>query len=444
MTTAESERLAGPEPERGLLLAVLAKGADDEHELAELRELARAAGVNPVGELIQHRAQPDPRSYVGKGKLEELKGAYGGARAEVLLVDDELQPTQQRVLEDALSARVVDRTQLILDIFAQHARSAEGKLQVELAQLEYNLPRMRGMWKHLERLAGGGGTAQVGGGVGTRGPGESQLETDRRLANRRITQLRRRLRDLRAHRATRRKARTRAGMPTVALAGYTNVGKSTLLNALTGADVTVEDRLFETLDPTTRGFEHDGKRYLVTDTVGFIRRLPTQLVEGFASTLEETLVADLVLHVIDASLPDEALSEQIRSVDAVLAEIGAGDIPVELVLNKSDRLDTVARRRAGNRFPGAVQVSATTGAGLEELKARIAERFADRFDAVRLLVPYEDGRVLAELYALGAPIDERTDTEDGVLVRARLPHREVRRFARYLVAGEFTTSVSSA
>jgi GTP-binding protein HflX len=444
MTAVDSERLAGPEPERGLLLAVLAKGADDEHELAELRELARAAGVNPVGELVQHRAQPDPRSYVGKGKLEELKGAYGDARAEVLLVDDELQPTQQRVLEDALSARVVDRTQLILDIFAQHARSAEGKLQVELAQLEYNLPRMRGMWKHLERLAGGGGTAQVGGGVGTRGPGESQLETDRRLANRRITQLRRRLRDLRAHRATRRKARTRAGTPTVALAGYTNVGKSTLLNALTGADVTVEDRLFETLDPTTRGFEHDGKRYLVTDTVGFIRRLPTQLVEGFASTLEETLVADLVLHVIDASLTEEVQSEQIRSVDAVLAEIGAGDIPVEVVLNKVDRLDAVARRRVGNRFPGAVQVSATRGDGLDELKARIAGRFADRFDEVRLLVPYEDGRVLAELYALGAPIDERTDTEDGVLVRARLPHRDVRRFAQYLVAGEFTTSASSA
>jgi GTP-binding protein HflX len=442
MAVSESERLVGPEPERGLLVAVLANGVDDEAELAELRELARAAGVNPVGELVQHRAQPDRRSYVGKGKLEELKRAYGENRAEVLLVDDELQPTQQRVLEDALSARVVDRTQLILDIFAQHARSAEGKLQVELAQLEYNLPRMRGMWKHLERLAGGGGTAQVGGGVGTRGPGESQLETDRRLANRRITQLRRRLLELRAHRATRRKARTRAGTPTVALAGYTNVGKSTLLNTLTGADVTVEDRLFETLDPTTRAFEHEGKRYLVTDTVGFIRRLPTQLVEGFASTLEETLVADLVLHVADASLPEDVLAEQIRSVDAVLREIGAGEVPVELILNKVDRLDSVARRRVGNMFPEAVHISAETGEGLEELEARVAARFADRFDDVRLLVPYDEGRVLAELYALGAPIAERTDTDDGVLVRARLPHRDVRRFARYLVAG--LESASSA
>jgi GTP-binding protein HflX len=435
MAKAELERTSGIEPERGLVLAVLAKGVDSDEELAELRELARTAGVTPVGQVVQHRVRPDPRSYVGKGKLEELKKAYGDAAAEVLIVDDELQPTQQRTLEDALSSRVVDRTQLILDVFAQHAVSAEGKLQVELAQLEYNLPRMRGMWKHLERL---------GGGVGTRGPGESQLETDRRLANRRITLLRRRLREVGAHRATRRKARTRAATPTVALAGYTNVGKSTLLNALTGSEVTVEDRLFETLDPTTRGFEHLGKRYLVTDTVGFIRRLPTQLVEGFASTLEETLVADLVLHVLDASLPDDVLAEQRIAVEKVLDEIGAGAVPVELVLNKVDRLDAVSRRRVSNRFPEALLISAATGEGLEELRARIAARFADRFDEVRLLVPYDEGRVLSDLYALGAPIDERTDTDEGVLIRARLPHRDVRRFARYLVAGIEAESASSA
>jgi GTP-binding protein HflX len=426
MTAREPELRVGPEPERGLLLAVLPKGADAESELGELRELARTAGVEPVAETIQRRAHPDPRRYVGKGKLEELRAAYADHEAEVLLVDDELEPVQQRALEDALSARVVDRTQLILDIFAQHATSAEGKLQVELAQLEYNLPRMRGMWKHLERL---------GGGVGTRGPGESQLESDRRMANRRITLLRRRLREVGAHRATRRKARTRSETPTVALAGYTNVGKSTLLNALTGAEVSVENRLFETLDPTTRVFEHLGKRFLVTDTVGFIRRLPTQLVEGFASTLEETLVADLVLHVVDGSLPEEVLAEQIASVETVLAEIGAGEIPVELVVNKVDLLDLRARRRVANRFPGALEISAGTGEGIEELKARIAERFADRFDEVRLLVPYDEGRVLSDLYALGAPIDERTDTDEGVVVRARLPHRDVRRFAPYLVAG---------
>jgi GTP-binding protein HflX len=432
VTTRDGDHTTALEAERGFVVAVLAKGADAEDELAELRELARAAGVEPVGDLVQQRSHPDPRTFVGKGKLEELKQAYGAARADVLLVDDELDPTQQRALENALDARVVDRTQLILDIFAQHATSAEGKLQVELAQLEYNLPRMRGMWKHLERL--GGGTGALGAGVGTRGPGESQLETDRRLAGRRVVVLRRRLRELGKQRSVRRKARQRAAVPTVALAGYTNVGKSTLLNALTGADVSVRNRLFETLDPTTRSFEHDGKQYLVTDTVGFIRRLPTQLVEGFASTLEETLVADLILHVLDAAAGDDRLDEMVAAVDAVLAEIGADSIPVELVLNKIDRIDPLGRRRLANRFPGALQVSAATGEGLDALRERIHERFSDRYEEVRLLLPYEDGGRLAELYALGAPIDERVDGEEGVLVRARLPQREVRRFAEYLVA----------
>src|SRR5471032_2800249 len=285
-----------PEPERGFVLAVLAQGADPDEELAEVEELARTAGVEPVGRIVQHRGRPAQRTYVGKGKLEELKAEFAEAEAESLLVDDELDPVQQRFLEDALGARVIDRPQLILDIFAQHAVSAEGKLQVELAQLEYNLPRMRGMWQHLERL---------GGGVGTRGPGESQLETDRRLARNRITVLRRKLKSVEGQRATRRKERQRSETPTVALAGYTNVGKSTLLNALTGSDVSVENRLFETLDPTTRGLDFDGRRYLLTDTVGFIRRLPTQLVEGFASTLEETLLADMVLHVVDGSASDD-------------------------------------------------------------------------------------------------------------------------------------------
>ena len=425
----------GVEPERGLVLAVLPRSADAEGELGELRELARTAGVEPVGELVQQRSSPDPRTYVGKGKLQELKQVYGDAAAEVLLVDDELAPAQQRALENALTSRVVDRTQLILDIFAQHATSAEGKLQVELAQLEYNLPRMRGMWQHLERL--GGGTGALGAGVGTRGPGESQLETDRRLARRKISLLRKRLRELGKQRTTRRKERVRSGTPTVALAGYTNVGKSTLLNALTGAEVSVENRLFETLDPTTRSFEHDGKRYLVTDTVGFIRRLPTQLVEGFASTLEETLVADLVLHVVDASEPDERLGEMIASVESVLHEIGADDVPREVVLNKIDRVDPLGRKRLANRFPDSLQISAVTGEGLDELQARIAQRFGDRFEDVRLLLPYEEGGKLAELYALGAPIEERQDTEEGVFIRARLQRKDARRFASYLVADSY-------
>jgi GTP-binding protein HflX len=419
------QRQPDPALERGFIAAVLAQGADSEGELAELRELARTALVEPIGAIVQHRPRPEQRTYLGKGKLEELKRAYKESGAEVLLVDDELDPAQQRTLEDTLQARVVDRTQLILDIFAQHAVSAEGKLQVELAQLEYNLPRMRGMWQHLERL---------GGGVGTRGPGESQLETDRRIARRRITLLRRRLKELSKQRDVRRKERRRAEAPTVALAGYTNVGKSTLLNALTEAEVSVNDRLFETLDPTTRAFEHDGRKYLVTDTVGFIRRLPTQLVEGFAATLEETLVADLVLHVVDASADDERIDEQTRAVAAVLHEIGADDLPLELVLNKIDAVDSLRRRRLGNRFPDALQVSALTGEGLEALRERVAERFADRFEAVRLFLPYQDGGKLAELYALGAPIEEREDQPEGVLVRARLPRRELRRFARYLVA----------
>jgi GTPase len=419
--------LRQPDPalERGFIAAVLGQRVDPEGELAELRELARTALVEPIGDLVQHRQRPERRTYVGKGKLEELKRAYKESGAEVLLVDDELEPAQQRTLEDALQARVVDRTQLILDIFAQHAISAEGKLQVELAQLEYNLPRMRGMWQHLERL---------GGGVGTRGPGESQLESDRRLARRRITLLRRRLTELSKQRDVRRKERRRAETPTVALAGYTNVGKSTLLNALTGAEVSVANRLFETLDPTTRGFEHEGRRYLMTDTVGFIRRLPTQLVEGFAATLEETLVADLLLHIVDASAPDERLDEQVSAVDQVLREIGAAELPVELVVNKIDAVDALRRRRLANRFPEAAQVSALSGEGLDALRERIADRFAERFEAVRLLLPYDEGGKLAELYALGAPIEEREDHPDGVLVRARLPRRELRRFAAYVIA----------
>ena len=412
------------EPERGFVLAVLGQGVDPDDELAELEELARTAGVDPVGRLVQHRGQPDPRSYVGKGKLDELKETYKTFGAEVLLVDDELTPSQQRMLENQLQSRVVDRTQLILDIFAQHAVTAEGKLQVELAQLEYNLPRMRGMWQHLERL---------GGGVGTRGPGESQLETDRRLARRRVSLLKERLKELGRQRGVRRKERRRTEMPTVALAGYTNVGKSTLLNALTDAGVSVRNRLFETLDPTTRGFEYDGRRYLLTDTVGFVRRLPHQLVEGFAATLEETLVADLILHVVDGSASADRLVEQIASVDAVLHDIGADELQRELVVNKIDLVDDETRRRLSNRHPDALQVSAETGEGLAELRERIAERFAERFEPVRLLIPYSEGGRLNELYALGAPIEEREDTNDGVLVLARLPRREITRLAPYVV-----------
>jgi GTPase len=425
VTQHQPDPAPGAEPERGFLVAVLAQGVDENEELGEMRELMRTAGVEPVGELVQRRPAPDPRTFVGKGKLVELKEAVSAAEAESLVVDDDLDPGQQRRLEDELKLRVVDRTQLILDIFAQHAVSAEGKLQVELAQLEYNLPRMRGLWQHLERL---------GGGIGTRGPGETQLETDRRLARRRVAQLKRRLRDLERRRETQRKARRRAETPVVALAGYTNAGKSTLLNALTDAHVAVDDRLFETLDPTTRSFSQDGRRYLVTDTVGFIRRLPHQLVEGFAATLEETVRADLVLHIADASASDDRLDEMVAAVDSVLSEIGADELPLELVLNKIDHVDPLRRRRLANRFPGSVQISARDGEGLDLLKARVAERFGARLRSVRLLVPYEQGKVLAELYELGAPIEERLDTPEGVVIVAQLPQRDVTRFAPYLVS----------
>jgi len=425
VTLRQPDPAPGAEPERGFVVAVLAQVVDADREVGELQELARTAGVEPVGELVQRAPKPQPRTYVGKGKLVELQEAFARSGAESLLVDDELSPVQQRELENALQARVIDRTQLILDIFAQHAVTAEGKLQVELAQLEYNLPRMRGLWQHLERL---------GGGVGTRGPGESQLETDRRLARRRISVLRGRLRGLERQRATRRKSRRRSETPVVALAGYTNAGKSTLLNALTGADVSVRDRLFETLDPTTRGFEVDGRKYLLTDTVGFIRRLPHQLVEGFAATLEETLVADLVLHVVDGSASDADFDGMRAAVDDVLTEIGITDVPVELVVNKIDLVDPLRRRRLANRYPDALQVSAATGEGLGELREVVSERFGERFEAVRMLLPYDEGARLAELYALGAPIQERVDQPDGVFVRAHVPRRELPRFAPYLLA----------
>ncbi len=412
------------DPERGIVVASLLPGTDGADELDEMRELLRTARVRTVGTLVQHRRRPDPRTYLGPGKLDELKELAAALDAEVVVSDDELSPRQQRTLEDALQMRVVDRTAVILDIFAQHAHTAEGKLQVELAQLEYSLARMRGMWKHLERL---------GGGVGTRGPGETQLESDRRMARRRLALLRTRLRDVAARRGVMRQKRSRSAMPAVALAGYTNVGKSTLLNALTGAEVSVDDRLFETLDPTTRAFREDGRAYLVTDTVGFIGKLPHMLVEAFAATLEETLAGDLVLLVADASAGEEGLRRQLEEVRAVLADIGADEIPQMLVVNKIDAVDALARRRLRNRFPDAVLISARTGENLDELKHRVAEFFAGRYVDVRLLVPHGEGGELSALYASGAPITAREDAAEGVLVTARLPRELVGRFDAYRV-----------
>jgi GTP-binding protein HflX len=393
-------------------------GGGQENPLAELKELLRTAGVATAGEAVQQREAPDPDRYLGRGKLEELKAAIGECDANLVACDDELAPRQERNLEAALAVPVIDRTAVILDIFADHAHSAEGKLQVELAQLEYNLARMRGLWTHLERL---------GGGIGTRGPGESQIETDRRLARDRIAALRRRLARLERNRGVMRARRERSSLPRVALAGYTNAGKSTLLNALTGAEVGVGDRLFHTLDPTTRSLELSGRDYLITDTVGFIEKLPHQLVEAFKATLEETVLADLILHVVDAAAPEERRLADMRAVDSALAEIGAGERPRLLVLNKADLLTEEERADALLRHPDAVLVSALSGEGLDGLRHRIEDAFADTVAEVELLVPYSEGTRLHELHEIAGDL-ERVEREDGVLVRAKVPRAELHRF----------------
>ncbi|MEA2313212.1 MAG: GTPase, partial [Solirubrobacteraceae bacterium] len=352
-TRGATTPITGRAKQRAYLVGIMPDGDD----LTELGELLRTAGVAIVGQLVQHRDTPHPNLYIGPGKATELKALAKAADANVIACDDELTPRQGRNLEKELDLPVVDRTAVILDIFADHAHTAEGKLQVELAQLEYNMARMRGLWTHLERLGAGRGV----GGIGTRGPGESQIETDRRLARDRITALRRRLDHVKSTRAVQRAERERAHLPTVALAGYTNAGKSTLLNALTGSTVGVRDRLFHTLDPTTRTLRLGGRTYLMTDTVGFIRKLPHQLVNAFAATLEETKIADLVLHIVDASVPEDELVDMTRAVEDVLEEIGAGDRPRTLVLNKADVLDEERRAELAFRHPDAFLVSAATG-----------------------------------------------------------------------------------
>jgi GTP-binding protein HflX len=410
--------------QRAFLIAVLERGDD----LSELRELLRTAGVAVVGQAVQHRDRPHPNTYLGPGKIEEVKAAAKAADANLIACDDELTPRQERNLEEALGLPVVDRTATILDIFAEHAHTAEGKLQVELAQLEYNLARMRGLWTHLERLGG-----VSSGGFATRGPGESQIETDRRLARNRIAQLRRKLEEVRRHRETMRAERTASAIPRIALAGYTNAGKSTLLNRLTGAEVSVRDRLFHTLDPTTRTMRINGRPYLVTDTVGFIRKLPHQLVEAFRATLDETRLADLILHVVDAHVPEEEMRAMLRAVDEVLEEIGAGERPRLLVLNKADLLTPERREELFFEHPDGVLVSAETGEGIDELCARIDEEFDRRLRPVELLVPFSEGGRLAELHDLAGEL-EREDTPDGVRVRARVSPAVAERFAPYAVA----------
>src|SRR3984893_8267764 len=393
--------------QRALCIAALKEGDD----LAELGELLHTAGVAVVGEVVQRPEQPHPNTYVGAGKVAEVKAAAKACDANLIACDDELTARQERNLEQALGLPVVDRTTVILDIFAAHAGTAEGKLQVELAQLEYNLARMRGLWSHLERL---------GGGIGTRGPGETQIETDRRLARDRIAALKRRLEHVKSTRAVQRAERERAALPTIALVGYTNAGKSTLLNALTDAEVGVRDRLFHTLDPTIRGLRVGGRLHLVTDTVGFIAKLPHQLIDAFAATLEETRRADLLAHVLDASASEPRARAMQRAVEQTLEEIDAGERPRLLVLNKVDLLDEAEREELRLHHPEAVLVSAHTGEGLSELSERIERELSHNLRRMELRVPYAEGGGLAELHELAGLLTRR-DTPEGVRVRALVP-----------------------
>ncbi len=423
--SAGTARRNGTEPvqrarQRAFCVGALAEGDD----LAELGELLRTAGVAVVGEMLQRRDAPHPNTYLGPGKVAEVKAAAKACDANLIACDDELSARQERNLEEALGMPVIDRTTVILDIFASHAGSAEGKLQVELAQLEYNMARMRGLWSHLERL---------GGGIGTRGPGETQIETDRRLARNRIAALRRRLEHVKGTRAVQRAERERAAVPTISLVGYTNAGKSTLLNAMTGAEVGVRDRLFHTLDPTTRTLRIAGRTHLLTDTVGFISKLPHQLVDAFAATLEETRRADLLIHVLDASAGEEHAAAMKAAVEETLEEIGAGEQPRLLAMNKADLLDDDARRELRLHHPGATLISAATGEGLAELEAAIEAELAHTLRALDLLVPYADGGSLAELHELAGEV-MREDTAEGVRVRAVVPARLAERFARFAVA----------
>ncbi len=393
-----------------------------EESLAELARLTDTAGADAVEIVLQRRDHPDSRTYIGKGKAEELRESVKALDIDVVIFDDELSPAQQRNLEKIFEVDVVDRVALILDIFAQHAASQEGMLQVELAQLRYQMPRLRGR---------GGVLSQQGGGIGTRGPGETQLEVDRRRIQRRVARLERDLSELVRKRGTQRKARMKIPMPNVALVGYTNAGKSTVLNRITEAHVLVENRLFSTLDPTTRRLRlSGGEIVLVSDTVGFVRRLPHQLVEAFRSTLEEVADADLLLHIVDAGAAD--IIGQVAAVRAVLAEVGASDLPEFMVINKIDTVDEATIAEVRRMLPDATPVSALTGEGIPDLLQLIATQLRSVSNIVELGVPYARGDVLASLHREGEVLVEVHEA-DQVRVQVRISEAAAGRFAEFRI-----------
>jgi len=406
-----------------------------ENSLAELRRLADTAGFEVVGEVTQKMSHPNPKTFIGTGKVKEVKSIADELLADVILFDDELSPRHQRELEELMrqDTRIIDRTALILDIFAQHANTREGSLQVELAQYEYRLPRLTRAWTHLVRQAGGGG-GRTGGtaGVGLRGPGETQLEVDRRDIRRRISHLKIELEKVRAHRQRHRSRRKESSIPVVSLVGYTNAGKSTLLNQISDADVYVANKLFATLDPTTKRVElEDGQQILVTDTVGFIQKLPTTLVAAFRATLEEIAEADLLLHIVDVTHP-HAMS-QAEAVHNTLEIIEAQDIPSIPVLNKIDRLsDPEGAQLALDSFPNAVAISALRGDGIKELLQTIKTRLYESYETVQVEIPYNMGGLISLFHEEGQ-VDQVENRYEGVLIQGRLPVRYLTRYKPYLV-----------
>lgn len=428
--------------ERVVLVGLVRSSADleqGEESLDELAQLADTAGAQTVDRFLQARPSPDPATYVGSGKAKEIVEQARLLRATAIVFDDELAPAQGRNLEDLAGVnplaedalKIIDRTGLILDVFAQHAHSAEGKLQVELAQINYMVPRLRGWGEVMSRIGGSrGGGGAAGASLGTRGPGETKLEVDRRRISRRLKTLKEELKEVDRTRKVKRKSVERSGTPQVSLVGYTNAGKSTLLNAFTGAGVLVEDRLFSTLDPVSRRLDlSDGRSVVLTDTVGFVKKLPHQLIEAFQSTLEQTTGADLLIHVVDASRDEPR--DQVYAVDHVLKAIGAGEIPRMIVLNKADLIDEQTRERLAGQFKDGIFISALAGDGLDALLRAIGERLATAEVVKEYEIPFDRLDVRSQLYEQAEVLKEESGSE-GMRLVVRAPRAVLSRFSEFV------------